>query len=89
MKVNENDFSPEQILNNSSLSSEDIQKYRKQNYNVKRGLFLNLTFAIHEDTFPENEDKADIIENIIRNIIENGGKVIPYSKTSNKCHYAI
>lgn len=62
-----------------------MQRFRKQQYNVKRGLFKNHTFVINEDTIEENEDKADYIENMIRNIIENGGKVIP----NGSSHYVI
>lgn len=85
-RIDEAKYEPEYACTNGTLSVEDMQRFRKQQYNVKRGLFKNHTFVINEDTFEDNDDKADNIENMIRNIIENGGKVIP---NGSKCHYII
>lgn len=69
---------------------------RRQNYSVKRGLFKNQTFAISEDsfanegaivtTFGEFDSKEELMEHMIRQIIENGGKVVD-DKT--KSHYIV
>ncbi len=69
---------------------------RRQNYSVKRGLFKNHTFAINEDsfategaivtTFGEFDSREDLMEHMIRSIIENGGKVVD-DKT--KSHYIV
>ena len=88
--VPEDGFTPDIAQNNSSLSTEDMQKFRKHNYNVKRGLFKGITFAIRDETFDEIEvgqrkltrfgefdSKEQMIETMIRTIIENGGKVVP------------
>jgi hypothetical protein len=95
-KVKEDGFLPEVAVTNNLLRSEDINKHRKNAYNVKRGLFKNMTFAIKEDcydsdqgvtivtSFGEFESKEEIIEYMTRAIFENGGKVVPHS-----AHYII
>jgi hypothetical protein len=63
---------------------------------VKRGLFKNKTFAIKDDCYPDEgpistsfgefDSKSILIEDIIRKIIENGGKVV---NGMHRSHYII
>jgi hypothetical protein len=101
--VSEDSFMPEIVKNNQSLSSEDVAKYRRQQYAVKRGLFKNMTFTIKEDDYPdvpedegqmiitsfgEFASKEEIIEHMHRQIIENGGKIVPAS-SKHSSHFII
>jgi hypothetical protein len=71
---------------NSSVDSEDIQRIRKNNYQVKKNFFNGQTFTINEKSF-ENTDDAEIyMENMRKIIIENGGRVLDHS---DKAHFII
>jgi len=48
-KVYEGEFMPEVAKSNETISQDDIHKFRRTHYNVKRGLFKNNTFAINEE----------------------------------------
>jgi hypothetical protein len=81
---------PEVVNTNQGASNEDMQRLRKQQYNVKRNTFKNLTFTIKQDSFKLNYSNGepimisfgefdtldDMFELMTRNIIENGGKVL-------------
>jgi hypothetical protein len=93
----EGDFTPEVAKSNETISQDDIHKFRRTHYNVKRGLFKNNTFAINEDAYlahlphgsaiekpwGEFDTGADMIEHMARLIIENGGKVVDITHKSN------
>ena len=94
-RVDEEAYLPEIVQNNQSLSEKDLQKIRKQ-YNVKTGLFKNMTFIINRETFPdiypiiasygEFDTKEALFEYMTRTIIENGGKVLT---TNTRSHYIL
>ena len=50
-KVPEEIYLPELAKTNKSLSTEEVNKFRRLQYNVKRGLFKNQTFAINEEAY--------------------------------------
>ncbi|CDW73016.1 UNKNOWN [Stylonychia lemnae] len=87
--VAEDKFTPEYVKDNKTVSEEEMLRFRKQQYKAKSKLFNNITFSIQEDSFDALGDQKDIvIENMIRTIMEQGGKIIPQSK-SVRSHYLI
>lgn len=88
----EEDFVPEVSQSNAGVSGEDVTRMRKQHYNVKRNTFKGMTFIIKQDSFSqvitndegliqtsfgEFNNLDEMFEFMARNIIENGGKVLP------------
>ncbi|TNV81653.1 hypothetical protein FGO68_gene48 [Halteria grandinella] len=102
-RVAEESFVPEVAQSNAGVSSEDIGRMRRQQYNVKRNTFNGMTFAIKQDSFGQtvaNEEGIivtsfgeftsldDMFEFMARNIIENGGKLLP-TDTYTRSNYII
>ena len=61
-----------------------MQKFRKAQYKIKSSLFKDLTFSIQEDSYKEEENSEEIIEEIFKNIMESSGKVIPANNHQGK-----
>ena len=103
-RMPEENYIPNVVQTNQSLSAEDVAKFRKQQYVVKRGLFKNMTFTLRDDaydnspvnpsngmlitSFGEFENKEEIFEHMTRQIIENGGKVVP-QQTKKSSHFIV
>ncbi len=73
-------------LDNSSMETEDIQRTRKNNYQVKKNFFKGKTFTINEKSFENTDDSEIYMENMRKIIIENGGKIMDHSE---KAHFII
>jgi hypothetical protein len=90
--------------NSGVNSHEDVHRMRRQQYNVKRNTFNGMTFTIKQDSFASNiinnqegliatsfgefNTLDDMFEFMARNIIENGGKVLP-SDAYTRSNYII
>ena len=56
---------------------------KKLRYNVKQNFFKGTTFAFIERSFLENGLEEEVVENMKRFAIENGGKVIENEQNAN------